>query len=299
VQEIRGEHEALGECAAQLRRVAPTVVIDMVAYRERDGVDLLAAFRGVAERVVVASSMDVYRGYGRARRLEPGEPDKGVSAEDAPLRVSRYPYRAQAKGPDDMLYDYEKILVEQAVTSCPELPATVARLPAVYGPGDPYHRMFEYIKRMDDRRSAILMSEHKARWRWGRGYVEDVGAAVALAATDERATGRTYNVGEAQARTEGEWVRTIGKAAGWVGQVLAVPDDLLPGHLRSPNDWRHDVVGDTTRIRHELGYQQAVSAPEAIRRTIAWERANLPKQVDPEQFNYSAEDAALARLEGR
>jgi uncharacterized protein YbjT (DUF2867 family) len=50
---------------------------------------------------------------------------------------------------------------------------------------------------MDDGRSAILLEKGMASWRWTHGYVEDVAAAVALAVMDERAAGRTYNVGEA------------------------------------------------------------------------------------------------------
>jgi hypothetical protein len=35
---------------------------------------------------------------------------------------------------------------------------------------------------------------------------------------------------------------------------------------------------------------------EAIRRTIAWEQRNPPSTVHPQQFDYSAEDAAIANL---
>jgi hypothetical protein len=37
-----------------------------------------------------------------------------------------------------------------------------------------------------------------------------------------------------------------------------------------------------------------VDIDEAIRRTIAWEQNNPPTMIDPQQFNYDAEDAALA-----
>jgi hypothetical protein len=37
-----------------------------------------------------------------------------------------------------------------------------------------------------------------------------------------------------------------------------------------------------------------VDIDEAIRRTIAWEQSNPPITIDPQQFNYDAEDAALA-----
>jgi nucleoside-diphosphate-sugar epimerase len=240
--------------------------------------------------------MDVYRAYDRLRRVDPGSPDPVPLTEDAPLRQTLYPYRAQASGEDDFLYHYEKILVERAVLGQPGLPATVLRLPCVYGPGD-RHRTFEYLKRMDDGRPAILLRELRAGWRWTRGYVQNVATAVALAATDERAAGTIYNVGEHEARTEAEWVRSIGRAAGWAGQVFAVPEGRLPDHLRTPYDWRQDVVGDTSKVRQELGYQEPVSLEGALTRTVAWERAHPPEATDPKLFDYAAEDAVLTALE--
>jgi nucleoside-diphosphate-sugar epimerase len=294
---ILGDRHALAASSSAFTRLAPEIVIDMVAYTEQDGMELMGAFRGVARRLVIVSSMDVYFSYGRFRRLEPGDPDLQPAREDAPLRQTLFPYRALAKDKNDFAYSYEKILVERAVTGCPDLPATILRLPMVYGPGDPYHRLFEYLKRMNDRRSAILLSEARASWRWTRGFVENIAEAIALAATDDRALGQTYNLGENRALSEAEWVRKIGRAAGWIGKILAVNEEHLPPHLRSPYDWRHHCTGDTARIRQELGFAEPVSPDEALARTIAWERAHPPEQVDCKQFDYAAEDAAITQLE--
>jgi hypothetical protein len=55
----------------------------------------------------------------------------------------------------------------------------------------------------------------------------------------------------------------------------------------------------SARIRAELGYREAVSPDSAMARTIEWERANPPAAVDPAQFDYAAEDAALDQLRVR
>jgi nucleoside-diphosphate-sugar epimerase len=201
-----------------------------------------------------------------------------------------------AEGSDDPKYDYDKIPVERAVMSDRELPGTVLRLPATYGPGDRQHRLFEYLKRMDDGRPFILLGSEEARWRQTHGYVENVADAVALAATDARAAGRIFNVGEEGARSRAEWVREIGRAAGWDGEVVAVPEGLLPEHLRSPASFDYDLVADTGRIRKELGYEERVPRDEALLKTVAWERANPPAEVDPRQFDYRAETAALEKF---
>jgi hypothetical protein len=36
-----------------------------------------------------------------------------------------------------------------------------------------------------------------------------------------------------------------------------------------------------------------VPLDEAIRRTVEWERANPPLAINPQQFDYAAEDAAM------
>lgn len=292
-QPIRGDRRELARFANEFRQFGPEVVLDMIAFNEREARELVRVFKGLAARLVVVSSMDVYRAYGGLLRLEECAPAQLPLAEDAPLRTALFPRRAQAQGPDDWLYHYEKILVERAVRSDERARATVLRLPAVYGPGDRQQRTFEHLRRMDDGRPTILLEAGRARWRWTRGYVEDVAAAIALAVMDERAAGRIYNVGESAASTEAEWVRRIAAAAGWDGAVVAAPRESLPEHLRADLDWSCHLDVDTSRIRRELGYAETVAPAEAMRRTVAWQRAHPPAEIDPRQFNYAAEDAAL------
>jgi nucleoside-diphosphate-sugar epimerase len=290
VGRIAGDRRSLGDFAGEFSRLAPEVVVDMIPMNEEDARALIRAFEGISRRIVAVSSQDVYRAYDRVTRRDPGPPDPVPLAEDAPLRERLYPYEREG------VEAYEKILVERVVMGNHDQPGTVLRLPAVYGPGDYQHRLFEYLRRMDDGRPAILLGEGMASWRWTHGYVEDVASAIALAATDERAAGRVYNVGEADPPPWAGWVREIGRAAGWEGEVVAVPEELRPEHL----DWglgtEQHWIAETTRIRRELGYAETVSREEALERAVAWERAHPPEGVDPASFDYAAEDAALAGL---
>jgi len=292
IPHLHGDRHRLADVANDIKRCAPDVVLDTVAYTERDAHTTMAALAGMARRIVVLSSMDVYRAYGRLKWLEPGPPDDVPLTEDAPLRASRYPDRDAGA----FAQDYDNILVERVVMSDPALPGSVLRLPLVYGPHDYHHRLFPYIKRMDDGRSVILLDDRLARWRASWGYVENVAAAIALAVTDERATGRVYNVAEAPAMSEAEWVRAIGRAADWTGDVVEIAHDHLPVVLRGWGNanMEHQWFTDTTRIRAELGYTEPVSRDEALRRTVAWERANPPTDIPPTLFDYAAEDAVLA-----
>lgn len=278
VERIRGDRRELLAFRPELREFAPRVALDTIAYSQRDAETLMRTLHGAAERVVVLSSQDVYRAYGRFRRTEFGPSDPVPYDEGAPLRSRLYPYRALAKDPgDELLYHYDKILVERATLGDPELAATALRLPVIYGPGDPQHRTWEYLRHMLNGAPTIPMDGAKARWRWTRGYVENVAEAVALAVVDARAAGRTYNVGEDPALTEAEWARDVGKAAGWRGEVLGLARDQLPEHLAEPYDYGQDLVADTRLLRVDLGYRESVGRAEALRRTVAWEREHPPE----------------------
>jgi nucleoside-diphosphate-sugar epimerase len=300
---LHGDRRRLADFAADLRRVGPEVVLDMFAMTEPDAQVVMQTVRGLARRVVTISSLDVYRAYDIARGRAPGPPDPIPLGEDAPLRSQLYPYRDETpRQPDDpnrAADDYEKILVERAVLGDAALSGTVLRLPMVYGPGDSQHRLFPYLKRMDDGRPAILLDAGLAGMRASRGYVENVAAAIALAVVDDRAAGRIYNVGEADAPTEADWVRRVGAAAGWRGMIVAAPPDRVPAHLTvALNTAQHWAI-DTTRLRRELGYREPIPLDGALRRAVAWERAHPPAATDPTRFDYAAEDAALAALRRR
>ncbi len=195
IKHIHGDRLQLAEHQEELKQLQPDVVLDMAAFTQQDALATANAFRGIARRLVVISSQDVYRAYGRFHQSEPGALEPVPLAESAPLREELYPYRGEGRGLDS----YDKILVERAAQNSTILPATILRLPMVYGEGDYQHRLLLELKRIDDRRAAILIDQRIAGWRWTRAYVENVAAAIVLAVTDERAANRTYNVGDTEA----------------------------------------------------------------------------------------------------
>lgn len=290
VGEILADRQRLAELAAEIGRLAPDVVLDMIPSTQAEARTVVACCRGRAGRLVALSSQDVYRAYGRARRKEPGPPDPIPLTEEAPLREQLYPYR----GVPGALDDYDKILVERVVTGEPELPGTVLRLPMVYGPRDEQHRLYPYLKRMDDGRPAILLPAGLDRWRWSRGYAADVSEAIVLAVHRPEAAGRIYNVAEPEALTMAQWVTAIAQAADWHGELVSAPPGLLPPALQVDLDTAQDLVVDSGRIRSELGYREAISRVAALRETVAWERANPPTRAPI--FDYTAEDTVLAAI---
>lgn len=276
------------------------MVVDVVLSSGTQARELMDVFRGHARRIVAVSSMDVYRACGVTHRLEEGPPEPLPLREDtSALRTKLQTYPPAQVQMLQRIFgwldgEYDKIPVERAILGDRELPGTVLRLPMVYGPGDPLHRFQPIVKRIADGRRTIVFSANVAGWRGTKGYVENVGIAIAGAAESDRAAGRIYNVGEADTLTELEWAAQVARVMAWNGEFKVLPDDRVPAHLRSPGNAAQHWVADTTRIREELGVRATVSHQEAIRRTVEWERTHPPAGFSPHAFDYAAEDEASA-----
>jgi nucleoside-diphosphate-sugar epimerase len=227
----------------KLFEFGPDVVVHTVAMGAVDAEAAVRAFAGHTGRLVLLSSGDVYRAYGRFTKLEPGPPDEGPLSEDAPLRTKLFLYRAQASSEEALEYWYEKILAERAVRSDPNLPATILRLAKVYGPGS------------NADLATIYRYRHHPDWRWTHSFVENVAAAIALAATHPAAGGRVYNIGEASTPTIGE-------------RLAGLPPSAMEPDVNSQFDFTQDIAFDTSRIRSELGYREVISEEEGLLRTL-------------------------------
>ncbi len=264
----RGEHEALpevrhvhGDRARIPSDLEPELVIDMCCMNEAHAAAAKARFDGV--RYVVLSSGDVYRNYDGLQRRYDGPPDPTPLSEDAPLREQRYPYRNKVAQLGEWVRDYDKILVEQTLAG-PH--TTVLRMPAVYGENDDQRRFYDWIDAMRRGGEVIAIDEAIASWRWTRGSVANCADAIVHAALDERAAGRTYNVGEPDTPTDEEWLRLLGRIDGWHGRV-----ERRAG-IAPPLDFRFQLHTDTRRIRDELGWREHVSRGEALASLFRWRR---------------------------
>jgi len=298
-REVIGDRTQLAAHADALRAVGADVVVDIVLSSGAQARALMATFRGAARRVVAISSGDVYRACGITHRLEDGPLEPLPLTETSALRTKLQTYPAEQVRMLQQIFgwideEYDKIPVEREILGDAALPGTIVRLPMVYGPGDPLHRFLPIVKRIADGRRAILFSAAVAPWRATKGYVEDVGRAIALAAASDRAAGRIYNVGESDAISELEWARAASRAMRWTGEFVVRPDAEVPAHLRAPGNTDQHWITDTSRIRSEFGFRERFTREDAIRRTVEWEREHPPTGFTPHAFDYVAEDAAIS-----
>jgi nucleoside-diphosphate-sugar epimerase len=265
VVHIQGERRELPRFAPLFRAWAPDVVLDTFAY-DRDDLALLArATDEIPCRLVLLSSMDVYRAYGIYCRLEEGAPDTKMFNENAPLRTMLYPYRKNAASVDDLLYRYDKIPAEQFALNEMDRPVTILRLGKVYGPGDPQRHAQEYLEQV--RRGRVQLSKERSEWRWSRTYVENAAGAVALTVTAKASGSRIYNVADEPVLTEREWMEAVGRASGCEVEIDTSPESFEPADRHY--EWQQHLCADTTRIRKELGWREKYDLEEALRRTFA------------------------------
>src|SRR5262245_8631090 len=285
-QHIHGDRRELAAFRSQFQEFAPQVVVHMIAMDQRDADVTIEALRGVGRHIVLISSMDVYRAYGRFIGADDVAIDNAALAEDAPLRGKRYPYRTETTPPDSVFYNYDKIVVESAFLDCPDFQTTVLRLPAVYGPNDKQHRTYDYVKRMIDGRPAIFLDQDMSQWRWSRGFVDDVAWGIFLTAT-KNPPSRVYTIAEPNAQSESEWLGVIARAMDWNGNVVCKPSG------KKEYEWGQYIVSDTAKIRSELGYRERTDPDEAMRRTVAWESEQIKSGAYERLLDYDEEDALL------
>jgi nucleoside-diphosphate-sugar epimerase len=281
-EHIHAEFSALPDHMAAFAVRQPEVVLDVVPYIDKGGHGI-RHFRGIADRAVAITSLDVYRAFAVAWGTEGTPLESMPLTEDAAIRAGPAPDLT-----DDI--DFDNVEVENALGGDSSLPVSVLRLPILYGPHDPQRRLSRYVRRMEDKRDVIILDARAAARRWSRTYIENAAVAVCLAVTDPRATGRTFNVGSVDTPTEAQWVAAIAEVLEWNGEVIALPSDQLPESLRSQLQTDQDLIVATDRLR-ELGYQEPVGFRDGLLRTIDWERQQELAEASPD---YAAEDQVLA-----
>jgi nucleoside-diphosphate-sugar epimerase len=164
VPHLHSHRRDLAGQGRELRSFRPETVVDPCAMTGDDAEGVLEAV-GAGVRLLVASSIDVYRAYAS---VMPGVVTDTVPLdEQAPLRTGPPPDRDYVTPGFD--YDparYEKLDVEAAYRAHA---GTVCRLPMIYGEHDYKHREKFILRRVRAGRERIPV---------GRGQAPDLAAGM-------------------------------------------------------------------------------------------------------------------------
>jgi nucleoside-diphosphate-sugar epimerase len=256
---------------------APDALVDTCALSRNDADTVLAAIDRDL-RLLVLSSMDVYRAFGAV--LAGAETDPVPLDETSPVREQRYPYR----GREERYDDYEKLDVEAAYLA---RAATVCRLPMVYGERDYQRREEPLLRRVRAGRAKIPVGA--GTWLWTRGYVRDGAAGVRLALESEATVGEVLNLGESRTWSMLLWARHVLEAAGSTAELVRVPDVLLPDDLEQLGSVAQHLLFDSSKARDLLGWLET-DPHEALHRSVAWHLAHPPEDASDD---FSVDDRAL------
>ena len=258
-----------GQLERALRQVEPDVVLDLACYQPGEVRSVARLFKG-ARYVFVSTG--VYPNLdGRPAREEDFVPLKGDP-------------------PDKLDYMDGKRWCETVLAREPELPWTVVRPPAVFGPADPTLRIAAYIQRVEDGGPLLVPAESYER-QAGLAWVKDIGYACALACDLRKdLTRRAFN-----AAFDGVSVRAliegVARATGRTVRLHPMPFAQLPeGASPYGPDPRRSAGYDLDRARKDLGFEPS-ALEDALAETLAWYRVARPSHPG---YANRAKELALA-----
>ena len=252
-----------------LRQVEPDVVLDLGCYRPDEVRSVARLFKGA--RYVFVSTGVYPNLNGRPAREEDFVPLKGDP-------------------PDTLDYMDGKRWCETVLAREPDLPWTVIRPPAVFGPADHTLRIAAYIQRVEDDGPLLVPAESYER-QAGLAWVKDIGYACALACDLRKdLTRRAFN-----AAFDGVSVRDliegIGRATGHSARLHPVPFAQLPeGASPYGPDPRRPAGYVLDRAREDLGFEPS-ALEDALAETLAWYRVARPSHPG---YANRAKELALA-----
>ena len=263
----RADEEQLARVLEQTR---PDVLLDLACYRPAEVEAVARRFRGA--RYVFVSTGVYPPLHGRRAREEDFHPLEG-------------------EPPAELDYRDGKRWCETVLSRHDDLPWTVVRPPAIFGPGDHTLRIAAYIQRVEDGGPLLVPVETYERTA-NLAWVRDVGFACALACDLRKdARGKAYNVAFEDVSLR-DLIEAIAQALGTEAKMHPVPFDRLPEGA-SPyglDPARHSGY-DITRARDELGFEPS-ALEDALAETLAWYRVERPSHPG---YASREEELALAR----
>ncbi len=295
IQQIQGDHNEMLDHADALRAFAPEVVLHNIVLHDDHVKMTHEVFTGIARKLVMTSSMDVYLPFGRVNGTEPGDLIPGVMDETSPLRNKWYMYRTPEMTEDHRMYRYDKIPAENAALHYPDMVGVVLRLPMVIGPRDWQRRLLAFMQPMKDGRRHIVLDEVYAKWHSTYGYVENVAHAMALATVDDRANRQIFNAADTILPTL-DLAHKVKTAMQWDGEFVLVPTEQLPESLRFGVAQPQDLMVASERIKTMLDYKPLVDFDEGIKRALDWEINNPPDPFPDNLRDYTPSDEVLKTL---
>jgi nucleoside-diphosphate-sugar epimerase len=274
------------------------VLVDFVAF-ERAHAEQLLALAGLVRSLVVVSSASVYADAD-GRSL-----DEIREGADARFRVPLTEREPTVRAGDET-YSTRKRAIEQLLLGQREIPSTLVRAGAIYGPGDLNSREWYFVQRVLDRRRVVALP-YRGESRFQPVSVHNLAELIRLAA--ERPGRRVVNGADPEAPTVTEIARHITRAMGheWAEVLFAGP----PRDGVGDHPWcvPRPFVLDMAEAEFEVGYRPVTTYAKAVSETCEWlvsatsgrdwrDVLTGTARLYSDQFDYEGEDALVSGLTG-
>jgi nucleoside-diphosphate-sugar epimerase len=291
---IRAERSEQAELAAALGPGAD-LLVDCLCFTANHARAVLPLL-GHAGSIVMISSKAVYvdANGNHSNTDEPPRFDGPITEHQATMPPGEMDFNSREG------YGANKVAAEQVLLDS-GWPVTVIRPSKVHGVGAARPREWVFVKRVLDRRPAVLLA------RRGAGIDHTTAAANIAALIETVATQpgqRILNCADPDAPSGLEIARTIARHLDYQWDEILLDDDADPALGDHPWNAAHPIVLDMTAAT-ALGYVPAGDFATTVAPEIDWLVAaargendfHLPADDDPffaRYFDYAAEDAYLA-----
>ncbi len=277
--------------AGQLRAAlgaGADLLVACVCYTAADARALLPLALDAGSTVMISSKAVYVDAAGRHSNSDLAPDFGGPIPETQPtMAPGGMPYDSREG------YGPNKVAAEHVLLDG-DAPVTVVRPSRIHGVGSPRPREWFFVKRILDRRPAVLLAGR------GAGVVHPTAAANIAALIEVAAAKpgqRILNSADPDAPSALEIARVIARRLGHTWQEVLLADDV-PDLGHHPWESTHPVVLDLTAAI-ELGYRPVGDYATTVAAEVDW-LAGAGAAPDPEYFgrlfDYPAEDAYLAGL---
>ncbi|MGE3075090.1 MAG: NAD-dependent epimerase/dehydratase family protein [Dehalococcoidia bacterium] len=207
--------------------------------------------------------------------------------EDAPRQYDANNYTGKVAIGEDQLFEQHAAKAFEAV---------VVRYPGVYGARGHLAHEWAVVKRILDGRAQMLLPQGGIT-HFQRGYIENLGRLVYLAATVPAAAGEAFNSGDERVMSARGVAEAIVHELGAKLEFIDVPADESRGFY--PLAQKSNLILDFSKARRILGYKDVVDVERATRATARWlfENPGFGPSVSPAfggNFDYDLEDRLIA-----
>lgn len=270
------------------------VLIDVIPYEVGDAEQAVALKDGVGS-VIAISTASVYADR-KGRTL-----DESKSRETFPRVPVPIPEDQSRVALERDTYSAKKAAMEDVLLGQNDLPATVIRPCAIYGPGAKHCREWFFVKRILDQRRQVLLA-YEGESVFHTTAADNLAELVRLAA--ERPGTRVLNCGDPDPPNVRGVVSSIAGALGYEWEEVLVPPHLsdepfLANPWAVPAPW----VLDMRKAREDLGYAPVTTYAEAVADAVEWIIQTVSNRGSrafsnaipylPRAFDYEAEDAFM------